>query len=554
MEEIPSSAVHATAAENTQSEKPDSSNTEAQERTDEPRGVKRPAEEEIETIDDGTPRDQPALSKNQQRKLRRQQQWEEKKKNRSSIRKEKRHQKAARRREARETEITAAAAEGREPVFAEIPRKRAKHAPLVPVSVILDCQFEKYMMDKERVSLASQVTRCYSDNRNSDFPVHMLVSSWGGEMKERFETVLDNHHKRWQHVHLVEGDFMEAAQKAKDLMNGPHGGTMNEALETSKHTECISPADDIYRENNEGNRSFRKPALVPEPEAGDVDKSIVYLTADSPYTIERLEPNISYVVGGIIDKNREKGLCYKIARERKVRTAKLPIGDYMVLQSRHVLTTNQVMEIMLKWLELGDWGAAFMKVIPLRKGGTLKDGETAADAEGEKEEDDEAGDYEGLIADDAAASGVQEPEGDEIAAKADALMPKIPGGEETSGENGDAPIVQGENSERGLEKNALDQSRWSAPPPEPEENSQNIVEKQKQSSGEDVIISDAPEPGVRDPENDEVAAKADAMIPKIPGGVETHESQSALIVEGENSEDGLEKNALDEPRWSAPPS
>jgi tRNA (guanine9-N1)-methyltransferase len=29
---------------------------------------------------------------------------------------------------------------------------------------------------------------------------------------------------------------------------------------------------------------------------------------------------------------------------------------------------------MVKWLECGDWGEAFMKVIPKRKGGTLKGG------------------------------------------------------------------------------------------------------------------------------------------------------------------------------------
>jgi tRNA (guanine9-N1)-methyltransferase len=37
------------------------------------------------------------------------------------------------------------------------------------------------------------------------------------------------------------------------------------------------------------------------------------------------------------------------------------------MASRHVLTVNQVVEIMLRWLVSRDWEKAFMEVIPKRK-------------------------------------------------------------------------------------------------------------------------------------------------------------------------------------------
>jgi tRNA (guanine9-N1)-methyltransferase len=88
-----------------------------------------------------------------------------------------------------------------------------------------------------------------------------------------------------------------------------------------------------------------------------------------------LSPYSTYIVGGLVDKNRHKGICYKIAKERGIKTAKLPIGEYLEMQSRKVLATNHVVEIMVRWLECGDWGEAFMKVIPKRKGVKLREGE-----------------------------------------------------------------------------------------------------------------------------------------------------------------------------------
>ncbi|WP_254554585.1 hypothetical protein, partial [Salmonella enterica] len=76
------------------------------------------------------------------------------------------------------------------------------------VTLILDCDFEKYMLDKELVSLASQITRCYSDNRQARYRVHLAVSSYGGKLKERFDTTLGGQHNGWKGVSLEEGNFV----------------------------------------------------------------------------------------------------------------------------------------------------------------------------------------------------------------------------------------------------------------------------------------------------------------------------------------------------------
>ena len=46
------------------------------------------------------------------------------------------------------------------------------------------------MRDGERKSLATQITRCYSDNKNSPFRAHLTLCSFGGKLRERFENVL----------------------------------------------------------------------------------------------------------------------------------------------------------------------------------------------------------------------------------------------------------------------------------------------------------------------------------------------------------------------------
>ena len=288
-----------------------------------------------------------SLSKSQLKKLRKKQAWEAGRAERRIIRKQKNRERKARKRAARvaTTDPSPLAngeaienggrdSPGRDSLRPGVP----KHASgtLLPITLIVDCAFDDLMHEKERTSLASQITRCYSDNHRAPFKAHLAISSWGGELKARFETILNGNYKNWRGVRMLEEDFVQAAEWSKEwMLNRDKGGKLAGAFATDARLQCEHSPQEL---ENQG--------------------EVVYLTSDSENTLDRLKPYSTYIIGGLVDKNRHKGACYKKACDKGVRTAKLPIGEYMEMQSRFVLTTNHVVEIMVRWLDCGDWSEA----------------------------------------------------------------------------------------------------------------------------------------------------------------------------------------------------
>ncbi|KEQ69467.1 hypothetical protein M436DRAFT_14373, partial [Aureobasidium namibiae CBS 147.97] len=280
----------------------------------------------------------PPLSKSMQKKLRKQAEWDAKKEDRKIWRKEKNIAKKERKREEKRLN----------PEAWKEKQKQWVKPTMLPITLLIDCDFDNLMRDGERISLGGQLTRCYSDNKNAPFRAHLAVCSFNGKLRERFDGVLNKSYQNWKGVRFLDEDFVVASEKAKEWMaDDKKGGRL--AVYTKPSS--LPPAD------------FEK--LKAQAET-------IYLSADSDYTLTELRPFSTYIIGGLVDKNREKGICAARAAAAGIKTARLPIGDYLAMASRKVLTTNHVHEIMLRWLECGDWGEAFMKVIPKRKGGQLK--------------------------------------------------------------------------------------------------------------------------------------------------------------------------------------
>eukprot|EP00940_MAST-03C_sp_MAST-3C-sp2_P000886 g886.t1 len=177
--------------------------------------------------------------------------------------------------------------------------------------VVLDLSFEKLMTEKEIRSLKQQVVYCYAANKRASVPFNLCLSSFTGSTKET-------------------------------LVNFP-----------GFHNWIARPDERPYTDIFDASE-------------------LVYLTSDSPNTIQALDPAKVYIIGGIVDRNRYKRLTIDKALREGISTAKLPISSYLKMSSTKVLTTNHVYEIMLNFAQSGDWEQAFQKVIPQRKNASKK--------------------------------------------------------------------------------------------------------------------------------------------------------------------------------------
>lgn len=352
----------------------------------------------------------PGMTKSAWKKQKRQQEWEAGREVRKEQRKEKNKARKERKRQAYLEGVAANDGDAAAAAPQDHPHKhqreqqdrlRSQKAVQLPITFVFDCSFDDLMMDKEMKSLGQQITRSYSDNRNSPYRAHLAVSSFGGNLKGRFDGLLKQHYKSWKGFRVFEEDFVEVAEKAK--------GWMGDLREGGRLAGKLAEVAERQRaEKAESSAPAQEGADAPPPPSSDKEGEIVYLSSEGTETLHDLKPYSTYIIGGLVDKNRYKGICHKRATERGIKTAKLPIGEFLQMNSRSVLATNHVNEIMLQWLACGDWGEAFMKVIPKRKGGQLRSTGEEDDEEAgyvEKDEAEEGSKAESAVEEETEATG-----------------------------------------------------------------------------------------------------------------------------------------------------
>ncbi|KAF7970256.1 hypothetical protein HWV62_24514 [Athelia sp. TMB] len=204
------------------------------------------------------------------------------------------------------------------------------------VRVCIDLGFDDMMTDKaskihndDGVHVDMYLIR--RANRRSTSPfASVLFTSLNGRTFERMEKVNDGAYKRWANTEWWQAGY-------ERLWTGHAASTTEGGASEQLNGPKVSP------------------------------ESVVYLTADSNEELLELREGETYIIGGIVDHNRYTKLCLNKAVESKIRTARLPIGRFLALTTRKILTVNQAFEVLVKWAETRDWEQALYAVIPKRK-------------------------------------------------------------------------------------------------------------------------------------------------------------------------------------------
>ena len=237
---------------------------------------------------------------------------------------------------------------------------------------------------KETNSLGLQLRYTYAMNRKSSCPVYIDVCSLkkGCDTRAHMEKVA-GFPERWvgRAFSTHEAGLEEVCGLTREKDSGNDGHNNRKSIEDGKDEEVLQERES---QQNHSHRTDPSASSEAKPK-----RNLVYLTGDSPNILTTVDNNTTYIIGGIVDRNRLKRAAIDRAESLKIPTARLPLDEHLDFKgSTRILTCNHVFEILLKYRENGytDWRGAILSVLPGRKEVQEKNGDAVdqdeADSQG----------------------------------------------------------------------------------------------------------------------------------------------------------------------------
>uniref|UniRef100_A0A1A8DNP9 tRNA methyltransferase 10 homolog B n=1 Tax=Nothobranchius kadleci TaxID=1051664 RepID=A0A1A8DNP9_NOTKA len=206
-----------------------------------------------------------------------------------------------------------------------ITKERLAESQSTGLRLCVDLSMTDFMSDKEISRLAGQLRRLYGSNKRATHPFRLILT-----------------------------DLREDSRLYRECVR-MNDGFLNYLMEITEQS-CL----DLF------------PA-----------ETVVYLTPDAEEALETLDADRVYVLGGLVDESIQKKLSLSRAGELSVRTARLPIDEFMVKKNNSknfhskILAVNQVFDILLTFCETSSWTHALQAWFPASKGYTIPAGDSA---------------------------------------------------------------------------------------------------------------------------------------------------------------------------------
>ncbi|PWA28913.1 hypothetical protein CCH79_00012858, partial [Gambusia affinis] len=194
-------------------------------------------------------------------------------------------------------------------VMKAITSERLAEARSTGRKLCVDLSMTDCMSDKETSRLAGQLRRLYGSNKKATRPFHLFLT-----------------------------DLREDSRLYRECVR-MNDGFLDYAMEITEES-CLD--------------------LFPS-------ESVVYLTPDAQEALQAVDADKVYVLGGLVDESIQKKLSLSRAAELSVRTARLPVDEYMVKK-------NNAKNFHSKILATGSWTQALQTWFPAGKGYVISPG------------------------------------------------------------------------------------------------------------------------------------------------------------------------------------